>query len=172
MLHGTWQRPWSQVLWQCLGTCLYSGLAGETLQTPVNMCPFLKKHIVDEKSIKTGLSLRVFEIEFAGNVTRTVKTQWLVDSKFRGLPETGMRRHLFVRIGMVFGVWYDFQFPDLSQFIWHLDTIIRKNCTVCHFFARYLIYLSFSKHLFDSFWIFSSSKALEKVFQDLAAFSR
>ena len=36
---------------------------GETLQAPVQMCPFLKKYIVDEKSIKTGLSLRVMSPE-------------------------------------------------------------------------------------------------------------
>lgn len=69
----------------------------------LSKCAFFEE-IVDEKSIKTGLSLRVFEIELAGNVTRTVTPQWLVDSKFRGLPETGMRRHLFFRIGMVFGI--------------------------------------------------------------------
>ena len=157
MLHGTWQRPWSQVLWQCLGTCLYGGLVGETLQAPIKMCPFLKKYIVDEKSIKTGLSLRVFEIEFAGNVTRTVTTQWLVDSKLRGLPETGMRRHLFFRIGMVFGIWYDFQFPDLSQIIWHFDTIIRKNCTVCHFVCKIFEFFKTSFWFFLHALIFQSS---------------
>ena len=49
-----------------------------------------------------------------GYVTRTVTTPWLVDSKFRGLPETGMRRHLFFRIGIRYLV-----FDMISSFqIW------------------------------------------------------
>lgn len=51
----------------------------------------------------------------------------------------------FFRIGMVFGIWYDFQFPDLSQFIWHH---YRKNCTVCHFVCKIFEFFK------TSFWFF------------------